>query len=161
MAGRRGMAEYGVKSLSKPRRGGGSGHYLNVRVILIADNGYPKGFSVSTLTARWSPAGQKSGVQRLAPEKVGCAAGVRSRANREGRMRTHVRGLSKSKTFVRNQTSSHDWTDGDALHRKNYDRDASLKCCSPFQSPAPRAGPRCTSPPFHCSPMPPPVVTLP
>jgi hypothetical protein len=32
--------EYGVKSLSKPRRGGGSGHYLNVRVILIADNGY-------------------------------------------------------------------------------------------------------------------------
>ena len=33
--------EYGVKSLSKPRRGGGRGHYLNVRVILIADNGYP------------------------------------------------------------------------------------------------------------------------
>ena len=32
--------EYGVKSLSKPRRGGGRGHYLNVRVILIADNGY-------------------------------------------------------------------------------------------------------------------------
>ena len=31
---------YGVKSLSKPRRGGGRGHYLNVRVILIADNGY-------------------------------------------------------------------------------------------------------------------------
>ena len=31
--------EYGVKSLSKPRRGGGRGHYLNVRVILIADNG--------------------------------------------------------------------------------------------------------------------------
>ena len=27
--------EYGVKHLSKPRRGGGRGHYLNVRVILI------------------------------------------------------------------------------------------------------------------------------
>ena len=61
---------------------------------------------------------EKSGVQRLAPEKVGCAAGVRSRANREGRMRTHVRGLSKSKTFVRNQTSSHDSTDGDALQEE-------------------------------------------
>ena len=30
--------DYGVKSLSKPRRGGGRPHYLNVRVILIADN---------------------------------------------------------------------------------------------------------------------------
>ena len=27
--------DYGVKSLSKPRRGGGNFHYLNVRVILI------------------------------------------------------------------------------------------------------------------------------
>jgi hypothetical protein len=57
--------------------------------------------------------------------------------------------------------SSHRHTIGPKEMRFNYDRDASLKCCSPFQSPAPRAGPRCTSPPFHCSPMPPPVVTLP
>ena len=42
--------EYGVKSLSKPRRGGGSGHYLNVRVILIADNGYRREFLESVCT---------------------------------------------------------------------------------------------------------------
>ena len=30
--------ESGVKSLSKPRRGGARPHYLNVGVILISDN---------------------------------------------------------------------------------------------------------------------------
>ena len=30
----------GVKSLSKPRRGGGRPHYVNLRAMLIVDDGY-------------------------------------------------------------------------------------------------------------------------
>ena len=46
MAGRRGFGseelhtEYGVKSLIKPRRGGGRPHYVNMRVMLIEPDGY-------------------------------------------------------------------------------------------------------------------------
>jgi hypothetical protein len=67
----------------------------------------PKGFSAYS-SARWSPAGQKSGVQRT----------CRSAARRV-RVRTHGRGLSNRRPSSAIKPSSHDWTEGDALQLRS------------------------------------------